>query len=502
MVRPLRSQGWASIRDDTTPIGPFMHDHRVRARRLTPLTLLAALVLAAVPVAPAAAAEWTYVDPGVPQELADELVLWRAVSPTPDGSGVVFYGGNSLSAPGSPAGSSMWMYNGSWVAICGTTVTGATMPCAPGPRSVSQMAPTTAGVMLYGGSPVVLGSDGSGYGSLTDDTWMWNGSSWSEVCADCAPGNRGSAAMASSADLSHVIMFGGLRTGGGDPFPDDTWRYDAGSETWTQICGTGMTPSDPCGPDGRLGAQMAWDGTQFVMFGGSQGLGPADTYFDDTWTFDPVAETWTQVCGTGTAMACGPSRRIFGSMASLPNASPPGALLVGGSVVGVEPEPPDDGPADDTWFWDGSGWVQLQTFSPTCGVGSPVAGGLGGTTAVLLGVAFTSGSEIQSTGGRVGGWDLAGGTTCGDPQPPDPPVPPGPNPPDPGPGGSNGPAGPGDGSGRGGSGSGAGADGTGPGAATLPATGAPMPPVVVALVALLALTGGGVLVRTSLARRD
>ncbi|MEZ5169373.1 MAG: hypothetical protein R3A49_01330 [Acidimicrobiia bacterium] len=449
---------------------------------------------------PAAAADWDYAQPGTPTELAQDGTIWRAASSTPDGSGVVFYGGDILGLPnGSPASGAMWLYNGSWSAICGTTVSGADSPCAPGPRSASGMAPAGTGVTLYGGSPIGVGNDGGGPVSMDDDTWNWNGSTWTQVCDGCAPGRRSGPAMASSADLSHVILFGGATLDGGDLFPDGTWRYDAGSGSWTQICGTDMTPSDPCGPDGRWGASMAWDGTRFVMFGGSQGFGPADTYFDDTWTFDPVAETWTQVCGSSIATPCGPTRRIYGSLVSLPDASPPGALLVGGGFIGVEPPPPDDGPRGDTWYWDGSGWSELQTFDPGCGVLFPNGASIGGETAVLVG-ARTSSTGIASIDSLLGGWDLPGGSVCGDaapPEPPDPPDPPGPTPPDP-----DGPSGPGGGSGDGTSGGSTG-EGTGPSASpTLPATGPWSSPAGIALVALLAVVGGGVLVRRSVVRRS
>ncbi len=470
-------------------------------------TLLAAAIVAtALFASPAVAADWDYAPPGTPPELVDDATIWRAASSTPDASGTVFYGGDMPGLPnGSPASGAMWLYNGSWSAICGTTVSGADSPCAPGPRSAAGMTPTSAGVILYGGSPVGVGDDGGGPGSMDDDTWNWDGASWTQVCDGCAPGRRSGPAMGSSADLSHVIMFGGATLDGGDLFPDGTWRYDSGTGSWTQICGTDV--ADPCGPDGRWGASIAWDGTQFVMYGGSQGYGPADTYFDDTWTFDPVAETWTQVCGSDIATPCGPTRRIYGSLVSLPNASPPGALLVGGGVLGVEPPPPDAGPRGDTWYWDGRGWSQLQTFDNSCGVTFPNGASIGGATAVLVGVQFVEDGSL-TVESLLGGWDLPAGSMCGNappvpPDPPEPPSPPGPpappNPDNPGGGGDGDGTGDGTGDGSGGGSDGTGSSGTafGTTGATLPATGPGLSPGVLGGLAALGVISGGVLVRAS-----
>ncbi len=166
--------------------------------------------------APVAAQDWVYTQESTPDELATELTIWRAASATPDGSGVVFYGGTDPDAPvGSPAEANMWRFGGTWNAICGTSVPGADQACAPGPRSAHAMAPASTGVLLYGGS-AVSASGGGAFGSLEDDTWLWDGTTWSQVCDGCPPGDRGSPALATNSDRSEVIMFGGF-TGS---FPD------------------------------------------------------------------------------------------------------------------------------------------------------------------------------------------------------------------------------------------------------------------------------------------
>ena len=90
-------------------------------------------------------------------------------------------------------------------------------------------------------------------------------------------------------------MFGGFGPG---PL-NDTWQFDGTS--WTPVCG-GALPA--CGVPGLLGSTMLWDGTQFVLFGGTPDFSTASA---DTYVFS--GSSWTQVCGQGMA-PCGPEGRV------------------------------------------------------------------------------------------------------------------------------------------------------------------------------------------------
>ncbi len=67
---------------------------------------------------------------------------------------------------------------------------------------------------------------------------------------------------------------------------DDTWVYDAGANTWTEV-----TPA--VRPPARNQAQMYFDAGNgvVVLYGGS---GNGGTLFNDLWTFDVGTLTWTQ----------------------------------------------------------------------------------------------------------------------------------------------------------------------------------------------------------------
>ena len=83
-----------------------------------------------------------------------------------------------------------------------------------------------------------------------------------------------------------MIMFGGWRC---PPALNDTWAYDPVANTWTNL--------DPSGtlPEARYGRRMAYDSSsrRVIMFGGS--VADGSKFFDDTWAYDPAANTWTEL---------------------------------------------------------------------------------------------------------------------------------------------------------------------------------------------------------------
>ena len=95
--------------------------------------------------------------------------------------------------------------------------------------------------------------------------------------------------MAYDPASGQVILFGG-ETVDGDVF-GDTWAYDPASNTWTEL--------DPAGdlPSPRSGHAMVYDslGARMILFGGWGG----DFGLDDTWAYDPAANTWTELTPAG-----------------------------------------------------------------------------------------------------------------------------------------------------------------------------------------------------------
>jgi len=130
--------------------------------------------------------------------------------------------------------------------------------------------------VLFGGAET--GSPGG-----SDETWTWDGSDWTLQHPAVSPPARYNASLAYDAARGVLVLFGGFGTGGvRGGYLDDTWTYDG--RTWTPVCGTDATPV--CGPPPGYGNAMAYDllHQQIVMFGGSNG----DNY---TWTWN--GSVWT-----------------------------------------------------------------------------------------------------------------------------------------------------------------------------------------------------------------
>ncbi len=124
----------------------------------------------------------------------------------------------------------------------------------------------TGNVVLFGG----ITTRGVG------DTWVWDGSTWTQQHPATSPSARGAAAMAYDAATGNIVLFGGgafLPRGGGDIFTG-TWTWDG--STWTK-----QHPA--ASPAARSEPSMAYDAAtgNVVLFGG---VGP-NGIFGGTWTW-------------------------------------------------------------------------------------------------------------------------------------------------------------------------------------------------------------------------
>lgn len=181
--------------------------------------------------------------------------------------------------------------------------------------------------VLFGGNPV------PGLSQPTNDTWLWDGTSWLELQPEERPAPREDHAMVFDRARGVVVLFGGQE----GSFPrtefDDTWEWNG--TTWTQL-------NPPVKPSARYEHSMAYDVARqrVVLFGGtSQSLGI--TWFRDTWEWDGT--TWTL-----RAQASGPSAEAQHSMAY--DAASQRTVLFGGTAQGQ--------PAGEAWEWNGTAWTQ------------------------------------------------------------------------------------------------------------------------------------------------
>ena len=200
---------------------------------------------------------------------------------------------------------------------------------APSPRFGAAMTydPTRHTVLLFGGASYTGGCTLAG----CNDTWEWDGATWTQRTPKSAPSPRSFAGLAWDDARGGAILFGGgtVRKDAGDWTPlGETWRWDG--DTWTRL-----TLAREPGPRTQHG--MVYDAARgrVVVYGGQD----AEGALDDAWAWDGAAWSATRQprADTDAAMAWDPAGGRV--------------LLFGGQLY--------DAPrvrSDETWLWDGNRW--------------------------------------------------------------------------------------------------------------------------------------------------
>jgi hypothetical protein len=196
--------------------------------------------------------------------------------------------------------------------------------------------PTLKKTILFGGF------DGSNF---RDDTWLWDGSNWTEVKKDKPP-NRSLHAMWYDPLQKKTILYGGIGR------EDIDHRVDRFSDMWA-FNGSGWTKlSVTATPGARLGPQYAVDGAgKILLFGGlkSELTDPTKEtsriqYYDnETWQWDGAANTWTKLSPSNVPFA-----RENGRMAFDPSTN---RIMLFAGYAGHY--------YSDVWYWTGSNWEPL-----------------------------------------------------------------------------------------------------------------------------------------------
>ncbi len=224
-------------------------------------------------------------------------------------------------------------------------------------------------VVLFGGAD--LGAPG--FSDDQSDTWIWNGSTWTEQFSPVSPPRRRNAAFAYDTQRDVVLLFGGTVSVGiggdcGDGsaptlgplcYLEDTWGY---SQWGSIVCGNG---DDYCwreflvdGPGRGVGIASAFDESRgrWVLHGGDS-LQPDGTLLsnDDTWEWDGARWNLVSQSGPGArtrhVMVYDPDRRK--------------TVLLAGAL---ENEPcPANGTSvcNDVWEWDGVQWGKRLVSDPS-----------------------------------------------------------------------------------------------------------------------------------------
>ncbi len=189
---------------------------------------------------------------------------------------------------------------------------------------------------------MVLFSGGiGGGGPQSPDTWIWNGTNWSQATPRISPSAREGAVLAYDGATRQLVLFGG-ETGTNSGLLSDTWTWDGAN--WIQL--------DPAtSPPARYAASMTYDPAtrQLVLFGGFGAADNSDN-LNDTWT-------WNGTDWTPEHPATSPAARVNAGLAYNPHDA--GIVLYGGT--GPSPFGQAAPPSDffsDTWLWNGTDWIQ------------------------------------------------------------------------------------------------------------------------------------------------
>jgi N-acetylneuraminic acid mutarotase len=305
---------------------------------------------------------WTKVDPAgtLPWARAGHLMVYDP----PSGRLIIFAGGNNHG----------WI-NDTWAYDPGANTWTELKPSGtvPSPRADLAMAydPITRRLILFGGQGETADKTGP-----YNDTWAYDSvaNAWTELKpAGTLPPPRVAAAMAYDPATKKIILFGGWSRSDTPGYFNDTWAYDSAANTWAELKPSGTLPLPSCAqsiaydpssgrmilfggawqagvnndtraydptantwtklrpegtlPSARAGSAMAYDESshRMIMFGG--GNDDASKYFDDTWAYDPVANTWTELKPSGAL----PGARYWPSLAYVPST---GKVVLFGGMIG------------------------------------------------------------------------------------------------------------------------------------------------------------------------
>jgi hypothetical protein len=184
-------------------------------------------------------------------------------------------------------------------------------------------------VVLFGG----LHPLETPYSEVTDDTWTWDGDTWT-LAAEGGPPARSSHAMAYDPVRDRTVMFGGSVKEDYDEF-EDTWEWDG--QQWELISTEG--------PQERRGANMTYDAAlnRVLLFGGVDTEMSGHTNFNDVWAWD--GSSWTQL-----AFDFSPDERRATGFAH--EAASGKTWLFAGAQGSVY--------YSDLWSMDGRNWMRLK----------------------------------------------------------------------------------------------------------------------------------------------
>ncbi|MGH9153337.1 MAG: RHS repeat-associated core domain-containing protein [Acidimicrobiales bacterium] len=187
------------------------------------------------------------------------------------GAQTVLYGGRASFMP--PSGVPDTFLNDTWT-WDGTNWAQATPAASPGFRYGASAAfnPPTGKLVLFGGLVFPCGTSAC-QGSVSGETWTWDGANWTNANPGAAPSPRHGQEMAYDPDLAGVVLFGGDTNS--LAFNQESWLWD----------GAGWSPATGiAAPAARSAHAMGFHAgsRRMIVFGGFTGTAFLN---NDTWGY-------------------------------------------------------------------------------------------------------------------------------------------------------------------------------------------------------------------------
>jgi hypothetical protein len=199
--------------------------------------------------------------------------------------------------------------------------------------------PARGQVLLFGGCDL---------SQCYNDTWVWNGTSWTHKVTGTAPSPRKYAAMAFDAATQTTILYSGFDGNSHGFFYGigDTWSWDGSS--WTHLTTANSPP-----PIYEGSMDYLPSATSLTLVGGTLN---GDTFDTGTWIFNNslTSPSWNR------SPATDPPARARAALAFDPAL---GALALYGGVSCTQ-SPTSCSSLGDLWTFDGARWSNVAASGP------------------------------------------------------------------------------------------------------------------------------------------
>ncbi len=246
-------------------------------------------------------------------------------------------------------------------------------------------------IILFGGFPGNVGDCGSGCGS--NETWKFNSSQkWEKLNPSGeSPLPMQYPSMVFDSKRNVTVLFGGSIIPGG-AYSNETWEYDASSNTWTNKTG-------PTAPPTRLMYSMAFDSARnvTVIFGGNTGA----AIINDLWEYNGT--DWVNISTVHSPLPRFNAGMTYDSVRKR-------VVLAGGQDENAST-------LTDTWEYDGSDWTDTgyTSYGPidTNTYSRVIFDTQIGRTLLFYAEAISGFEEVQEYGNITAGGGGGGGCTNG-----------------------------------------------------------------------------------------